>query len=72
MPKYQCCLCKEGIDPGDALGFDPCALIIVASWAKQQTEQRMQQFFCHFECFRRAVGASDLYITDPDFEPNVE
>lgn len=74
MLEFQCCLCKKSIGPGEEgpRGFDPCALIIVASWAKAQEEQREQQFYCHFECFRQTLNDDgNLYIMDPDFSPNV-
>jgi len=73
MNGYQCCICKAEVGSGkDARGFDPCALIVVAGWAKAPEEQREQQFFCHFECFRRVLNDdSNLYIADPDFSPNV-
>jgi hypothetical protein len=72
MAGCRCCICKADVSAQDARGFDPCALIIVASWSKPSTAQREQQFFCHFECFRKMLNDDgDLYIMDPEFEPNV-
>ena len=69
MIEFQCCFCKAtvGAEEGPR-GFDPCSVIIVASWAKPRAEQREQQFFCHFECFRQVIDDDgNLYIMEPDF-----
>jgi len=65
--EYQCCFCGEGIgqDPAKAHAFDPCAVVLVADWLKGEGKQREQQFFCHFECFRKATRPHvPLYLED--------
>jgi hypothetical protein len=67
--EFLCCFCKAEIGADkDSLHFDPCGLIIIARWAKPQPMQREQQFWCHFECFRKMLNDDPhLYIMDdPD------
>jgi hypothetical protein len=64
---YQCWYCEQ---PIAREGFDPCAVILVASWAERPGRQREQQFFAPADCFRRSGSGADLYALDPDFEPN--
>jgi hypothetical protein len=65
--KYQCCFCGQEIVKGTGAGheFDPCALVLIARWAEEESRQLEQQFFCHMECFRKAAGEyAPLYIED--------
>jgi len=63
--RLQCWYCGEQIAYE---GFDPCAVILVASWGDKENE-REQQFFAHADCFRKSGPGTELYILDPDFEP---
>ena len=68
--KYECCICKETVSAGvpSAAALDPCALILLSNISRPREEQKEQQFFCHFECFRRLVNNDGImYIMDPDF-----
>jgi hypothetical protein len=51
--QYQCCFCGRGIakssEGGDPL--DPCAVVLIGKWERPESEQGVQQFFCHFACF---------------------
>ena len=53
--EYQCCFCGQGINPptkgGDPL--DPCAVVLIAKWQRPESEQGVQQFFCHVACFEQ-------------------
>jgi hypothetical protein len=44
--QYQCCFCGEGGDP-----LDPCAVVLIGRWERPESEQGVQQFFCHIACF---------------------
>ncbi len=66
---YECCICKNTVssEGGTAL-LDPCALILVSNIDQPRENQKEQQFFCHFECFRRLVNNDGvMYIMDSDF-----
>ena len=68
MLDYECCICKGTVSAagGEAL-LDPCALIIVSNIDLPREDQKEQQFFCHFECFRRLVNNDGImYIMDID------
>ena len=64
--RLRCWYCEKTIQ---YVGFDPCAVILVANWA-DEGQKREQQFFAHAECFRKSGSGSDLYLFDEDFEPN--
>jgi hypothetical protein len=53
--QYQCCFCGEGVpkasEGGDPL--DPCAVVLIGRWERPESEQGVQQFFCHVACFER-------------------
>jgi hypothetical protein len=45
----------------------PCALIVVSNIDKDRNDQKEQEFYCHFGCFRRLVNNDGiLYIMEPD------
>lgn len=69
MPGYKCCICKETVpDEGGASPLDPCALILVSNVGGPRGGRREQEFYCHFECFRRIADDDGiLYIKDSDF-----
>lgn len=71
MLEFQCCFCGETVSDANrgSAGLDPCALIVVANWSMPLEKQKEQQFFCHLDCFRRALGdqSGNLEIADPDF-----
>jgi hypothetical protein len=65
--EYQCCFCGEGIgdDTTKVHSFDPCAVLLIANWSKDEDKQKEQQFFCHFECFRKLTNShAPIYIDD--------
>ena len=72
--KYACCFCKETISYGQhAHGLDLCALVLIGNFDKSFDEQKEQQFFTHFECFRKLVDDDGImYIADEDFATNGE
>lgn len=47
-----CVFCGEAIRP---TGFDPCQLVLITNWTEPREHQLEQVFFCHADCFRRAV-----------------
>ncbi|MDQ3586326.1 MAG: hypothetical protein M3407_11195 [Acidobacteriota bacterium] len=50
-----------------AVSLDPCALILVSNIDQPREGQKEQQFFCHFECFRRLVNNDGImYIMELD------
>jgi hypothetical protein len=69
MIDYECCICKETVSSGrESSTLDPCALVVVSNIDQPRESQKEQQFFCHFECFRKLVNRDGvLYIMDSDF-----
>ena len=68
MFDYECCICKQTVSAGSGALLDPCALILIGNYERPREEQKEQQFFCHFECFRRLVNNDGvMYIMDSDF-----
>lgn len=68
--QYQCCFCKNGIEEGVKVhnSLDPCALIIVANIDQSRPNQKEQELYCHFDCFRKVLNDDNLlYIRDPEF-----
>jgi len=66
--KYSCCICKETVIGGSGSKLDPMSVWLVSNIDKNRDEQKEQQFFCHFECFRRVTNDDPcLYIVDVDF-----
>jgi hypothetical protein len=59
---YQCCYCGEAIESGAQRRYvlDPCAVVLIGNWQAPEPEQLSQQFFSHFDCFRR-------HLSDPSF-----
>lgn len=55
--QFQCCFCGEGIGDSEVKfhPLDPCAVIVVANWQQDPSRQAEQQYFCHLECFKKAV-----------------
>ncbi len=68
MLDYECCICKGTVSSaGGEAPLDPCALIIVSNIDQRREDQKEQQFFCHFECFRRLVNNdSVMHIMEAD------
>jgi hypothetical protein len=69
MVDYECCICKDTVSSErKSSTLDPCALVIVSNIDQPRENQKEQQFFCHFECFRKLVNRDGvLYIMDSDF-----
>jgi len=68
MEKYQCCICK-GFAPSEESShfLDPCALVLVSNIDRPKQFHKEQDFYCHFECFRKLVNNDDLmYILEED------
>ncbi len=66
---YECCICNETVS-GEmrSSSLDPCALILVSNIDQPPDSQKEQQFYCHFECFRKTVNCDGImYIMDQDF-----
>ena len=72
MLKYQCCFCGLGVSANEKSSeLDPCSIILIGHYERPQAEQKEQQFFGHFECFRKSIkDESYLYINEPDFPTN--
>jgi hypothetical protein len=66
---YECCICKNIVSGEHRLNnLDPCALILVTNMGLPDEHQKEQQFFCHFECFRKIVNNDGImYIKEDDF-----
>jgi hypothetical protein len=59
---YQCCFCAAGIESG---GFDIGMLLYTTNWDKSESEQHVQQFFCHANCLRTALHPSTpIYVLE--------
>ena len=68
MFDYECCICKQTVSASSGAPLDPCALLLIANYEQPREQQKDQQFFCHFECFRRLVNNDGvMYIMDSDF-----
>lgn len=67
--EYACCICKETVSKSDNSPFlDPCALYLISNIDEARENQKEQQFFCHFECFRKLVNDDGImYIAEDDF-----
>jgi hypothetical protein len=68
--EYQCCYCGEGIESGADRRhtLDPCAVMLIGNWQAPEPEQLSQQFFSHFECFRRHLS-DPSYVDIDQMEP---
>ena len=68
MEKYECCICKKTVSgESRASLLDPCALILVSNIDQPRESHKEQQFYCHFECFRKLVNNDGImYIMDID------
>jgi hypothetical protein len=66
--EYQCCFC-DGTVSSQAKSslLDPCTVVLIAHFDENIENQKEQQFFCHFECFRKAAPNVPFYIDQPDF-----
>jgi hypothetical protein len=66
--QYDCCFCNGVVSSAKATShLDPCALIVVSNIELQRDDQKEQEFYCHFECFRKLVNNDGiLYIMEPD------
>ena len=48
--------------------LDPCAVVLIGNWQAPEPEQLSQQFFSHFECFRRHLS-DPAYVDIDEMEP---
>ncbi|MBX3287765.1 MAG: hypothetical protein KF855_00345 [Acidobacteria bacterium] len=67
--KYACCFCKDTVSADErSHELDPCALLLIGHFDRSNNQQKEQQFFCHFICFRELVNDDGLlYIAEPGF-----
>jgi hypothetical protein len=67
--KYQCCICKKTVSSEERTShLDPCSFFVISNIDEPRNNQKEQQFFCHFECFRKIVNDDgNLYIMGDDF-----
>lgn len=71
--QYSCIYCKNVIKMGadKQHELDPCLIVLVAHYDREWSEQKEQQFWCHFDCFRRLTNEDGvMYIMQPDFATN--
>jgi hypothetical protein len=68
MLDYECCICKQTVcSASNTSSLDPCGLILVSNIDRPRDDQKEQEFFCHFECFRRLVNNDGImYIMEMD------
>jgi len=63
--KYECFFCGDEVSSDNkSSDLDPCAIVLIAHWEKGRDHQQEQQFWCHFECFRKSNKHAPLYIED--------
>jgi hypothetical protein len=67
--KYRCCICRETVSSEEkSFHLDPCSLFIISNIDEPRDNQKEQEFFCHFQCFRKMVNDDgSLYIMEEDF-----
>lgn len=53
---FTCCFCDNKIESNE---IDPCDINILTNYDKPKEKQANQTFWCHLECFRKALH-SDL------------
>ena len=68
MIDFQCCFCGNTVNSDSAHRLDPCAIVVISHWQEPTSEQQEQQFFCHFECFKRVAAHAPMYLEDLDDE----
>ena len=72
---YSCIFCKNGIEMNASKrhDLDPCAIVLIGHYDRERAEQKEQQFWCHFNCFRKLANEDGvMYIMQPDFATNSE
>jgi len=52
MEILLCCFCNNIID-SDVV--NPCDISILTNWDKPKNKQHNQTFWCHINCFRKAL-----------------
>jgi len=74
MLEYECCFCGLTVSSAEQSSpLDPCALILVGHFERPYSEQKEQQFFCHYQCARKSFkDDGNFYIAEPDFPTNGE
>jgi hypothetical protein len=64
----QCCLCGNPVSRGESHSVDPCCILLIGHADRERRDQKEQQFWCHAECFRKALAdKSIMYILERDF-----
>jgi hypothetical protein len=57
---YGCCFCDQPVSSSErSSDLDPCALVLIAHFDRPRSEQKEQEFYCHFECLRKAFKTVD-------------
>jgi len=68
MEKYECCICKGLVSSEESSHYlDPCTLVLVSNIDQGPEQQKEQDFYCHFECFRKLINDDNImYIMEAD------
>ena len=74
MDTCLCVICKKEIEYRlDTQGFDPCALTLTTHIDCENGEQKEQEFYCHFDCFRKIVNDDQIFhIKESDYPTKSE
>lgn len=70
---FLCVICQKPVEDGEPGSFnlDPCGLMILTNLDKDRRQRREQEFFVHFDCFRKVVADQDaLNIKDAAYWTN--
>ena len=72
--EYYCCFCHDSVTAKtQSHHLDPCGLVIIGNINKEYGEQKEQEFYCHFACFRKLVNNDGImYIAESDFSTRDE
>jgi hypothetical protein len=52
-----CCFCYKKIESTD---YDPCNLLVVTNYGKEEDKQKSQVFYCHVACFQEKLDPTIL------------
>jgi hypothetical protein len=68
MEQYECCICKKIVSSREqSHDLDPCGLVLIGNIDGPYDLRRTQDFYCHFECFRKLVNDDEImYIMEPE------
>ncbi len=61
MQQYTCCFCGKAISKNQSI----TSISVTVNWNRQESEQQDQQFFCHLDCFKKALKKEEfLYLEE--------